>query len=119
LDHLLILLISAIAIILVAYALSTDIFAPLLAFIHEKFNEKYGFPRNVKTGKEGLIGKTAIVKTAFIKDPEKELYRGKVSLNAELWNAVISIEEGRTLAANEKVEIVGINGITLKIKPFA
>jgi len=119
LEHLLILSISAIAIVLVAYALSSDILAPLLVLMHEKFNEKYGFPRNVKTGKEGLIGKAAIVKTAFIKDPEKEFYRGKVSLNAELWNAVISIEEGRTLAADEKVEIVGIDGITLKIKPFA
>ena len=112
-------MISVIAIILVANVLANDILAPILAFLQERFNAKYNFPRNVKTGKESLIGKTAIVKTKFIKAPEKGNYNGKVSFNAEVWNAVISIEDGIELAVGDKVEIVSVDGITLKIRPFA
>ena len=93
----------------------TDIaLVPLL----ERFYKRFGLPRNVKTGKEGLIGKVAIVRTPFQKDLQSNLYRGKVFVNGTLWNAVLKMEDEITLNLGDKVNIRRVGGLTLYIEPL-
>jgi membrane-bound serine protease (ClpP class) len=61
----------------------------------------------IKTGKEGLIGKTTTALTPVTAQS------GKVFVEGTYWNVVsnVSIEEGQS------VEIVGVKGLTLQVKP--
>lgn len=61
----------------------------------------------VKAGKETMIGKTAKALAAI--GPE----HGKVLFEGEYWNAV----SPESIAAGEEVEIVGLEGLTLRVKP--
>ena len=89
-----------------------------LAPLQEWFYKRFGFPRNVKTGKEGLLGKIAIVRTPFKKDLQSNLYKGKVFANGTLWNAVLKMEDEITLNLGDKVNIRKIDGLTLDIEPI-
>jgi membrane-bound serine protease (ClpP class) len=60
-----------------------------------------------KTGREALVGKTAMALTPI--GP----YGGKVFIEGEYWNAVSEIMVAKASA----VEIVAVRGLTLKIKP--
>jgi membrane-bound serine protease (ClpP class) len=58
-----------------------------------------------KGGSEGLIGETGKVNEAI--DPE-----GRVFVHGEYWNAVA----GERIEAGEKVEVIGMEGLVLKVK---
>lgn len=60
----------------------------------------------VKTGVEGLLHKTGIVRTAMTP-------RGKVFVHGELWDGLADSE----LPVGTSVEVVGVDGMTLKVRP--
>ncbi len=59
----------------------------------------------VKTGKEGLIGETAVVRADFEK-------RGKVFLHGEWWD----VESEEPVKAGESVVVTGVEGLLLRVK---
>jgi membrane-bound serine protease (ClpP class) len=59
----------------------------------------------VKTGREGLIGETGIARTDLTPS-------GRVFVHGELWDAVGE----ETIAAGERVRVVAVNGMMLKVK---
>ncbi len=61
--------------------------------------------RQPTTGREGLIGLTAVAKTPLKPD-------GQIFVRGELWNA--TCEEA--VEAGGKVEVTGVNGLTLSVK---
>lgn len=62
----------------------------------------------VKTGREGLIGETGTARTDLTPS-------GKVFVHGELWDAVGE----ETIASGERVRIVAVDGMILKVKPHA
>ncbi len=60
----------------------------------------------VQTGREAMIGKTAPALTAITSET------GKIFVESETWNAA----SDTPIAAGQSVEIVGIDGLTLKVK---
>ncbi|MEW6620329.1 MAG: nodulation protein NfeD [bacterium] len=65
--------------------------------------------RKVTTGKEGIIGESAIAKTKISK-------QGLVFAQGEIWEAITEDEE--VIEEGEKVKIVGMEGLKLKIRKF-
>ncbi|MGA2680860.1 MAG: NfeD family protein [Candidatus Bathyarchaeia archaeon] len=63
--------------------------------------------RRVRTGREALIGATGTVTTTL--NP-----RGEVRVMSEFWEA--EAKEG-TIAAGQTVEVIGMDGLTLVVKP--
>lgn len=63
--------------------------------------------RPVRAGQETFIGKTTTASTAIDENG------GKVVIDGELWRAVSEVP----VAAGQSVEIVGTEGLTLKVKP--
>jgi membrane-bound serine protease (ClpP class) len=63
--------------------------------------------RKVQTGAQGLVGARASVIERI--DPA-----GRVRLGDELWNAVSEVP----LETGEKVEITGVDGLTLRVRPL-
>jgi membrane-bound serine protease (ClpP class) len=61
----------------------------------------------VKTGTEDLIGRTVIARSAI------DAQGGKVFVEGELWNAVSDVPVPKDLP----VEIIGREGLTLRVKP--
>ena len=61
----------------------------------------------VKTGKEGIVGETGIVKSDVLVGGE-----GKVLVHGELWNARSEEPIGR----GEKVVVAGVDGLVLIVK---
>ena len=61
--------------------------------------------RPVNTGREGLVGQTAVVRSAL--DP-----KGTVFVEGEIWNALI---EGEKADRGEEVMITGVDGLKLKV----
>ena len=111
-------LIAAILLLALALWLARFLTDITLAPLQEWLYKRYGFPRNVKTGQEGLIGKIAIVRTSFQKDLQSNLYRGKVFADGALWDAVLKMEDEITLNLGDKVNIRKIDGLTLDIEPL-
>jgi membrane-bound serine protease (ClpP class) len=64
--------------------------------------------RKVITGQEGMRGRTGIARTDL--DPT-----GQVQCGAELWTAELAEGQGR-IRRGEKVEVIGVEGLTLKVK---
>src|SRR3954451_15673919 len=60
----------------------------------------------IATGKEGLIGASAEVIEAC--DP-----RGRVRFRGEIWHA----ESGSRAEVGQRVKVVGVHGLTLRIEP--
>jgi membrane-bound serine protease (ClpP class) len=61
----------------------------------------------VRVGKETMLGKTTSAISRI------EATNGKVFVEGEYWNAVSDVP----IEPSQPVEIVGINGLTLKVKP--
>ncbi len=57
------------------------------------------------TGMEGLVGETGVVTTDLV--PE-----GKISIHGEFWNAV----SDQTIKKGEKVQVIGVENLRLKVK---
>lgn len=69
--------------------------------------------RPAATGREGLIGRKAVVRREFESDPDGR-WIGKVALGAELWHAVLV--GGGALQRGEEVEVEAIEGLTLHVR---
>ena len=82
------------------------VFGSLFFFISYKVLSLHH--KKPSTGREGLIGRIGVVDKALT--PE-----GKVFIHGELWNAVAL--DGKTVLKEEKVEVVEVEGLTLKVKP--
>ena len=61
--------------------------------------------RKPTTGEGGMVGETAVARTPLA--PE-----GQVLVQGELWRA---IAQNGPVAVGEKVEVVGVNGLTLTV----
>lgn len=59
------------------------------------------------SGKEGMVGKTAPAQTRI------DSVGGKIFIEGEIWNAV----SATPVEAGQVVEITGMNGLTLQVKP--
>ncbi|MCB8965586.1 MAG: nodulation protein NfeD [Ardenticatenaceae bacterium] len=68
--------------------------------------------RQPRTGAEGLLGQTALVRKAFATTQEAGAYAGMVLVNGELWQA--RAEE--PIAAGEKVAVTAVSGLLLTVK---
>ena len=68
--------------------------------------------RDRQTGKEGMVGLNGVVTEAI--HPE-----GMIRVRGELWQAVQedAEEDGKGLEPGDKVIVVGINGLLLKVRP--
>jgi membrane-bound serine protease (ClpP class) len=71
------------------------------------------FLRPVVTGAQGMVGDLAVVTDPFMGTGEER--SGRVRYGGELWNAVSS----EALAAGQKVRIVTVDGLTLRVAPLA
>lgn len=60
----------------------------------------------VRTGQEGLMHERGVARSALAP-------RGKVFVHGELWDAVA----GEPIGVGERVEVVGIQGLTLSVRP--
>jgi membrane-bound serine protease (ClpP class) len=63
---------------------------------------------SVKTGKEDLIGRTAVAVTPVTAES------GRVFVEGEYWNAVSE----EPVAGTQRVVIEAVQGLTLKVKPL-
>ena len=108
-----------IALIIIASTLAQDIIAPILAIVQEKLNKRFGFPRNVKTGEQGLINQIAIVITQFSREEESGFIVGKITVHGEQWKAKFSSSENSVPKPGDKVRVVSVQGLTLEIEPIA
>ena len=59
----------------------------------------------VKTGREGLVGETGVVRTDIAPS-------GKVFVHGELWDAMSE----EPLRAGERVKVVAVTGMTVKVE---
>lgn len=67
--------------------------------------------RPVEVGREALVGRTGESRTEL--SPT-----GMVHVSGELWTAILE-DESETLKSGERVEIVGIDGLRLRVKPIS
>jgi len=65
----------------------------------------------VEVGREALIGRTGESRTALTPT-------GMVHVAGELWTAILE-DESESLKSGERVEIVGVDGLRLRVKPFS
>lgn len=73
--------------------------------------------RQVTTGKEGLIGKTARVRDDFVNDPHSEVAFGRVEVMGELWKARFKCADGgKPPLKGEAVSIVQVEGLELLVE---
>lgn len=62
----------------------------------------------IETGRENLVGRIAVVRSDL--DPQ-----GSIQLRGEIWTAIL--DEGGTVSAGEMVEIVGVQGLKVVVRP--
>ena len=72
----------------------------------------------VVTGREGLIGRTAVLRREFRAGGDGFL-RGKVRLGSETWNAVPVDPATARLPAGDEVEVADLAGLTLVVRSAA
>jgi membrane-bound serine protease (ClpP class) len=84
---------------------ATLVTAAFFIFFISKGIRAQFLPRRV--GFETMIGKTVSAKSRI------DTGGGKVFIEGELWNAVSEIP----VEAGQNVEVTGLNGLTLKVKP--
>lgn len=63
-------------------------------------------------GAEGMLSRRGVARCAFAPD-EEGAGRGMVLVRGELWRA----RSGMPVAAGEAVEVVGVDGLTLEVRP--
>lgn len=94
--------------VLVVVWLAAERIASLLAQLVTGFlGEKDAVVSSVRTGREGMVGQVGVARTELAP-------RGKVFVRGELWNAVA---EGDPVPAQQKVEIIDVDGLTVKVRP--
>lgn len=81
-------------------------------FFYEKVQRKYGLPRNVMTGREGLIGRTALVVRSF--EPVGcGRVEGLVFLGGATWSARLKDGFERPSKSFVSVRVEDLDGLTL------
>ena len=98
---------------------AADVLATFGAPIQEWFNKKYGFPRNVKTGPEGLLNKKAKAITKFIEDSESGYMFGKLNIHGEIWLAKSSSLSVERIEIGDEVLVTGVEGLILEVEAIA
>lgn len=93
------------------------LFGVIVPWILIAIQNKLGFPRNVKTGVEALLGQEAVISKPFLWDEEKSIYRGKIKIGAETWIAVSDDVDVSKLAVGELVKIEACDMLTLRVTP--
>lgn len=73
--------------------------------------ERLGFPHNIKTGAEGLVGRIAIVVKPF--EHTNKVMSGKVQINGELWNAYT--DNSFALSPGDKVKVDSVERLNLYV----
>ncbi|HVS16271.1 MAG TPA: nodulation protein NfeD [Thermoanaerobaculia bacterium] len=68
--------------------------------------------RQVRTGEEGLIGESGVVRAAIV--PAGSDHRGKVAVHGELWTAVAD----RPIGSGERVRVVAVEGLRVTVEPL-
>jgi membrane protein implicated in regulation of membrane protease activity len=96
-------------------ALSADMLAWPIGELFLWTQKRLGFPRNVKTGAEGLIGQTATVIRPFAWDEQKKCRLGKVRLNGEVWWARIIEAQATQVQQGAYVQVEGVDGLVLLV----
>ncbi len=71
--------------------------------------------RRVVTGREGLVGKMAQVKSEFKKSGADALQSGRVQVMGEYWNAKLSIHSG-SVHVGDWVQVAQVDGMTLTVE---
>jgi membrane protein implicated in regulation of membrane protease activity len=97
-------------------ALSVDVLAWPLGDLFLWTQKKLGFPRNVKTGAEGLIGQRATVIRPFAWDERRKCLLGKVRISGEVWWARISEGQENCIQQGQCVRVEGVDGLVLVIR---
>lgn len=68
----------------------------------------------VSTGKEGLIGKTVLVKSDFKLNKKVDRAQGQVLVMGELWRAEMNFEKAVLPTIGDELRVVGLgDGLTL------
>jgi membrane protein implicated in regulation of membrane protease activity len=102
--------------VLLLAALSADVLAWPIGDLFLWTQKKFGFPRNVKTGAEGLIGQTATVIQAFAWNEQKKSTLGKVRLSGEVWWARVTEEQENRIQQGACVQVEGVDGLVLVVR---
>jgi membrane protein implicated in regulation of membrane protease activity len=96
--------------------LATDVLAWPIGGLFLWTQKKLGFPRNVKTGAEGLIGQTVTVAQPFAWNNRKKRMLGKVRLNGEMWWACMPEEQAHQIQQGACVQVEGVDGLVLVVR---
>lgn len=102
------------------YGLDTEIVAGAalmvgLALLFLIYLASCTFKKTAVTGKEGLMGRTADVKTDFILDEQRGVLRGKIFVNGELWDAEMKPAE-KTPKKGTQVKVLRLEGMILVVE---
>jgi len=73
------------------------------------------FKKKAVTGKEGLMGRTAEVKTDFVLDEQKGILKGKIFVNGELWSAEMKLTEYMP-RKGAQVTVIRLEGMILVVE---
>lgn len=89
----------------------------IIPFFLDRLQQILKLPRDVKTGKEGLVGKVATVRQPFSWINDLQLYEGMVWYKGELWKARSAQPNVQNLRAGHKVRIEKLEKLHLVISP--
>jgi membrane protein implicated in regulation of membrane protease activity len=79
--------------------------------------KRLGFPRNIRTGPEALIGELATIVQPFIQQEDTGQWKGKVRLRSEIWSAKLKPTVTNSKANLKVVRVDSIEGLTLVVTP--
>lgn len=79
--------------------------------------KRLGFPRNVRTGPEALIGERATIIQPFSQQADTGHWRGKVRLRNEIWSAKLNPTVAKSRANLKVVRVDRMEGLTLVVTP--
>ena len=98
-------------------SLGARFFGLMASGLQDRLNQRYGFPRNVGTGVEGLVRANAVVKTVF-RTNDEGLPEGWVLLRGELWCATSPRNQEPALVPGMQVRVVRVRGLTVEVEPL-
>jgi membrane protein implicated in regulation of membrane protease activity len=92
--------------------------AGLAAMTQEWMEKRFGFPRRVVTGREGLIGRPAVVEEPFERLADGSRL-GWVRVQGERWRATLAADAGPAPALRTRVRVDDVRGLTLVVSAGA
>ena len=73
-------------------------------------------PRRPITGRDALVGAEGEVIEPFYRNEPAAPPLGRVRIGAELWSAELVGDTARLAAAGDRVRVVDVNGLVLKVE---